>query len=239
MSAKYICRKCGRAFEKHEALGGHIGWCGKDTSEHRRKMSEANLGNHHSAETRRKMSEARRGKNNSSYGRHHSPEARQKMSEAGRGRRHSPETRQKMSEAHRNPSAERRRKMSEAMLGKNNPNYGKHLSAEHRRKLSEAKRGAKHWRWKGGSFPYGPLWPIQRRRARNRDNYTCQRCGITEEELTCELSVHHIRPFCESHDNTLPNLICLCENYGGNGCHKHCEYHPEDCPEPRRHWLLK
>ena len=39
---------------------------------------------------------------------------------------------------------ETKRKMSEALKGKNNPNYGKHLSEEHKRKLSEALRGKHH-----------------------------------------------------------------------------------------------
>jgi len=36
---------------------------------------------------------------------------------------------------------EQRKKISEAFMGENNPNYGKHFSEEHRRKLSEAKKG--------------------------------------------------------------------------------------------------
>ncbi len=90
---------------------------------------------------------------------------------------------------------------------------------------------------KGGPFHYGSTWPEARRVARYRDNYTCQRCGITEEELGHELSVHHIVPWRESADNSPENLICLCDT-NDNGCHQHCEHHPEDCPQPRKHWLL-
>ena len=138
-----------------------------------------------------------------------------------------PETRAKLSEAARNRppiSAETRQKLSEAHLDK-------HHTAETRRKIGAALS-------KGGPFPYGPLWLEARRKARNRDNYTCQRCGLSEEELGHELSVHHIRPFRESKDNSLENLISLCGT-NDNGCHRHCEDHPEDCPEPREHWLLK
>jgi len=106
---------------------------------------------------------------------------------------------------------------------------------------SIAWRGANNPAWRGGSVPYGPVWPDQRQRARNRDDYTCQRCGITEEELGCELSVHHIRRFGDSRDNSLENLISLCGNHNAeksNSCHLHCEHHPEDCPVPRKHWLL-
>lgn len=59
------------------------------------------------------------------------------------GVRPSAETRRKLSEAqkgkHRSP--ETRRKMSEARKGSNSPWYGEHLSAEHRRKISEAEKG--------------------------------------------------------------------------------------------------
>ena len=37
--------------------------------------------------------------------------------------------------------------------------------------------------WAGGDISYyGPNWIDQRRKARKRDNYTCQDCGITEKE---------------------------------------------------------
>ncbi len=105
---------------------------------------------------------------------------------------------------------------------------------------SMAWRGSGNPAWAGGygQIPYGLAWPAIRNQVRARDNHTCQLCGIAEEEIDSELSVHHIRPFRESKDNSPENLICLCENHGGSGCHKHCEHHPEDCPVPRKHWLL-
>ena len=45
------------------------------------------------------------------------------------------------SEAHRNPSEEIRRKISEAEMGAKNHNYGKHRSEETRRKISERHKG--------------------------------------------------------------------------------------------------
>lgn len=81
--------------------------------------------------------------------------------------------------------------------------------------------GDQNPRWKGGYIPYyGPNWRQQRRNARRRDQYTCQRCGITEVEIGRQLDVHHIRPFREfgvdksAEANELDNLICLC-----NTCH--------------------
>ena len=69
--------------------------------------------------------------------------------------------------------------------------------------------------WKGGKINYyGPTWLEQRRVCRKRDNYTCQRCGLLEEELETELTVHHIKLFREfpSSDeaNHIDNLITLC-----------------------------
>lgn len=62
---------------------------------------------------------------------------------------------------------------------------------------------------------YGSNWGLQRRLARERDNFTCQKCGVTEKQLKHQLSVHHIKPFV-LHDNyiianQLQNLISVCE----------------------------
>lgn len=69
--------------------------------------------------------------------------------------------------------------------------------------------------WEGGYADYyGPNWKEQRRKARDRDDHTCQSCGMTKEEMGREPDVHHIRPFrkFESHEraNRLENLVCLC-----------------------------
>lgn len=70
--------------------------------------------------------------------------------------------------------------------------------------------------WRGGKKTYyGPNWLAQRRAARERDSYSCQRCGITETEYGQELSVHHIIPFALIDDytaaNELTNLVSVCE----------------------------
>jgi len=77
--------------------------------------------------------------------------------------------------------------------------------------------GEKSGTWNGGDIGYyGPNWLSQRRLARERDQFTCQNCGITEEQYGKELSVHHIIPFRIFNGdwekaNELSNLICLCE----------------------------
>ena len=74
--------------------------------------------------------------------------------------------------------------------------------------------------WKGGKgHHYTGGFYSQRKLARKRDNYTCQLCGITEEEFGQELSVHHIknyRCFEDKHEaNNLDNLVSVCEK-----CHR-------------------
>jgi len=70
--------------------------------------------------------------------------------------------------------------------------------------------------WAGGDIDYyGANWYEQRRKAREREGYCCKDCGITEEELGKELSVHHIIPFRMFDDyrkaNELDNLVAICE----------------------------
>lgn len=81
----------------------------------------------------------------------------------------------------------------------------------------QAVRGESNFNWKGGYEPYyGPNWRQQRRNARARDKYTCQRCGVTEKDLGRQLDVHHkirfgnfgIKRYKEA--NRLENLISLC-----------------------------
>ena len=74
--------------------------------------------------------------------------------------------------------------------------------------------------WNGGkSHHYTGGFYFARKLARERDNYTCQLCGITEEEYGQQMSVHHIKNYRLFEDkkeaNELCNLICLCEK-----CHR-------------------
>ena len=89
-------------------------------------------------------------------------------------------------------------------------------------------RGAGNPAWRGGHKGYyGPNWRSQRRAARKRDNYTCQRCGKTTKEAKRSLDVHHIIPFnqFESYEkaNQLDNLVTLCHL-----CHQFVEWNGMD-----------
>lgn len=85
--------------------------------------------------------------------------------------------------------------------------------------------------WRGGVGPkyYGPNWQAQRKKARQRDLYFCQSCGVTETALDKELDVHHKKPFrtfgyipeenqAYREANRLHNLVSLCAS-----CHRTAE----------------
>lgn len=81
--------------------------------------------------------------------------------------------------------------------------------------------GENHPSWKGGynKIYYGPNWKRIRKEVQERDNHTCQRCGITSEEIGHELPVHHIKPIRTfdswEEANVLDNLISLCPTCHG------------------------
>lgn len=83
--------------------------------------------------------------------------------------------------------------------------------------MSENQRGANNPAWRGGAIEYyGDSWDAQRKRALERDDYTCQRCGKPRHKLGKNPDVHHIIPFrdfgVERHleANDLNNLVSLC-----------------------------
>lgn len=85
--------------------------------------------------------------------------------------------------------------------------------------LSKNSVGEQNKNWRGGHARYyGPDWIRQRRKAFQRDNGTCQNCGVTDSIL----DVHHIIPFKEFEDHTaanrIDNLITLCRS-----CHASAE----------------
>jgi len=98
--------------------------------------------------------------------------------------------------------------------------------------------GESNPRWRGGHDRYrGRNWQRQRRRARRRDAYTCQSCGVKESDYGRQLDVHHMVPFADFADyrkaNELANLMCLCRE-----CHARHEvedgWPPLFVPEPEQ-----
>jgi len=99
----------------------------------------------------------------------------------------------------------------------------------HGKYISQIQSGDGHPNWKGGKINYyGKNWQQQREKARERDEYKCQDCGVCEQELQRQLDVHHIKPLHDYRDgsddewwkgaNKLNNLITLCQS-----CHKKWE----------------
>lgn len=80
------------------------------------------------------------------------------------------------------------------------------------------RRNPNHWRYKGDrKRDKGQNWGQQSAKARRRDNYTCQLCGLTEAQLGQRLDVHHVRPYVLFNGdwesaNHLDNLTSYCRS---------------------------
>lgn len=124
---------------------------------------------------------------------------------------------------------ELRKKLSEAHRGKPSPKKGKKyqpLSEEHKQKIREAHKksglrppcllGEMSSNWKGGRTPIQKLirtsreYKIWRASVFERDNYTCQICGIMGKII----NANHIKKFSDYPEIRLEltNGITLCKN---------------------------
>lgn len=98
-------------------------------------------------------------------------------------------------------------------------NKGRHLSDVHKTKLSEGKKGDKSHLWKGGITPINVLIRASkkmrdwRKAIFERDNYTCQICGVRGVYLEAD----HIKQFSDFPELRfeLSNGRTLCRE-----CHK-------------------
>lgn len=87
--------------------------------------------------------------------------------------------------------------------------------------------GKKNPFWKGGSKPYGKGWTNEKRKSvLDRDNYSCQACGMPQEDHKKEtgqgLHIHHIIPASKFENptkrNAMSNSVSMCSS-----CHKKWE----------------
>lgn len=106
-------------------------------------------------------------------------------------------------------------------------NTGKKRSEETKQKLRIKKIGKLNPSWAGGRSveKYGEGWTTDLRdNIRKRDKYTCQECGMRQDELVGmhkKLSVHHID--YNKHNLNPSNLITLCES-----CHAKTNFKRKD-----------
>lgn len=86
-------------------------------------------------------------------------------------------------------------------------------------------KGEDNPKWVGGyDSYYGLNWHQQKRKALERDDYMCQKCGKTKEDLGRNPDVHHIKPIrTYRHNeklsledgNNIENLVVLCRSCHG------------------------
>jgi 5-methylcytosine-specific restriction endonuclease McrA len=101
-------------------------------------------------------------------------------------------------------------KCRNAKLGVKNPMYGKYGI------LNPSYKGGSIRKY--GSSDRGFNWKFIRSKIKQRDNYTCQECGIKEQDYYQNLQVHHKIPYKCTQDNSEDNLITLCSK-----CHAKLE----------------
>lgn len=203
--------------------------------------AEMRKGTHHSKDTIYKLSDLNKHRPSPTVfkkGHTTSIVIRKKISEANKGK---PAWNKGLPLSH--SQIEKMIAQGKTLVGKNNPFYGRKHTLITKERWSKKRKGRKHskeellkihnalkgkycgeksWNWKGGSSfePYCPKFNNQlKERIRDRDDRTCQLCGVKENGQ--KLSVHHIhydKPNCN------PDLISLC-----HVCHTKVNHN-------REHW---
>lgn len=117
------------------------------------------------------------------------------------GRKHKPETNAKIKASW---TEEKREQARQRMLRR----LEDRKWLEH---LSFVFSGERNPRWQGGIAQknYNNFYSTLKNEIRQRDNYTCQLCQATENELGYKLSIHHIDYDKEYSEED--NLVALCK----------------------------
>jgi len=130
------------------------------------------------------------------------------------GKKHSEEHKLKISKSNLGKKRPWAKKNSPFIIGHKIRNTGKTLF----------KKGKISWNYIDGRSKncsparYGDDWDKIRLLIYKRDNFTCQKCGITMNETKKAHHIHHIIPFLQTLDNSLKNLVTLCPS-----CHRKIE----------------
>ena len=145
------------------------------------------------------------------------PQNRQNLSEAQKGHIVTEETRQKIGRANsitlKKPEVQQN---MPSLFQKGHPKYFDHHSEEAKQKVREAQTGEGNSMWNGGSsfLPYPAIFNDElKEQIKQRDNYTCQLCGVPECECLRKLHIHHIDYNKENCPEN--NLISLCNSCNG------------------------
>ena len=178
-------------------------------------------GSHHSEETKRKMQGPRpnmKGNQNAKGCRWRQKEGTKKLiseklrgNQNGKGYKHTEEWKKQRSEemsGENNPMFGRR--------GRRHPMFSKHHSEEAKQKMRKHLLELFHdprnhpMYIDGSSFePYSPGFnEALKRKIRERDNYTCQWCRISQSLMARRLDIHHID--FNKKNNDPSNLCALC-----------------------------
>jgi predicted transcriptional regulator len=153
-----------------------------------------------------------------------------------KGRKKSPEHAAKLAEnlkkARANVTDESRKKQGLSQRGREAPNKGKkwtpeerakHMAyratSEYRENLSKAMRGESNGQWRGGICPTDARlkhwsWKQARAACYERDNWTCQDCGVKCRNKV-RIQAHHIIARRDGGGDELENLVTLCAS-----CHR-------------------
>jgi len=180
-----------------EALKGH-----KVSEETRRKISQAQIGRKISEKTRRKLSEANKGPKHPNWGKHLSEDTKNKMSNTKiKQYRDNPEIKIKISNIVK--KLWQNKDYIEKHCGEKNPNWKGGLTKREETLAHRLRVELKNWA----------------KKILERDNYTCQKCGVRFREKEA-MEVHHIKPVSKH-----PSLVLDIEN-GITLC-KNCHYKTE------------
>ena len=107
--------------------------------------------------------------------------------------------------------------------GKNNPQFGKHISENHKLAIKEANTGERNWNWKGGYER--KIWWNRHRRVMKKGNggshtlvewqqiklkynFTCPSC--LKKEPTIKLTLDHVVPLFKGGSDSIDNIQPLC-----------------------------
>jgi hypothetical protein len=213
----YKCKKCGKIIYYKTILYGS-GMC----------KSCSHIGKKFSKKTKKKISGRLKGRISPFKNKKHTEKTKQKMSKSHVGMKLAQEHKDKISKSRKGKkfTQEHLENLSKSHIihgrySKNYQNYcmekncNKKISPNAKRCKSCSIKGKNHWNWRNGLSKalYSIKFKYIRKSIKQRDNYKCQNCGLTQKEhykkYKRDIEIHHIdydRFKCNEN-----NLITLCK----------------------------